>query len=306
MRLPRLRFTVRVSMLLILLVGLALGWPVVRARRQAEAVAAVQGLEGSLVFDCDVNTLGRYAPNSRPPRAPRWLQDALGPEFFRTIYTVWVRRKVPDSELTFLQGLTGLRTLHLAGTDVSDAGLSFLGSMHRLWGLDLMRCPLIGDDSARQIGGLAELKELYLSGTGVTDAGLACVRGKRGLRVIFLNDLRVTDAGLLNLEGLTNLESLALGGTRVTDAGMPHLKGLTKLNQLGLNGTRVTDAGLASLEGLAALQTLNLDDTRVTDAGLVQLEGLTGLKSLNLTGTKVTPAGVASLRSKLPGLIVIP
>ena len=198
-------------------------------------MAVVQRLEGSLVFDCDVNSLGRHAPNSRPPRAPRWLQDALGPEFFRTIYTVWVRRKVPDSELTFLQGLTELRTLHLAGTDVSDAGLSFLSSMPHLWGLDLMRCPLIGDGSAREIGGLAELKELYLSGTRITDVGLACLRGKDRLRILFLSDLPVTDAGLANLEGLTGLTAVDLNGTQVTDAGLAVLKRMSALEQLGLS-----------------------------------------------------------------------
>ena len=224
-----------------------LGDRVNRARTQGKAVATVQRLGGSLVFDHDVTSTGRYAPNARPPWGPKWLHDALGPEYFRTLYTIWVHHKVPDSDLAFLEGLTELRTLHLSGTDVTDSRLSCLRSMPRLWGLDLMRCPMIGDPSAQNIRRLSELQELYLSGTQVTDAGLACVRGKQKLRVLHLVDLRVTDAGLVHLARLKALRTLALSGTQVTDAGLVHLKGLTGLKMLCLDRTRVTEMGVAEL-----------------------------------------------------------
>jgi Leucine Rich repeat len=281
MRLPRVRVTVRLMMLSILIIGISLGWRIDKARRQADAVSAVQRLGGDIYFDYDLNLQGRYSPNARPPRGPGWLREILSPEYFRTPYTIWVRQKVTDSELSFLQELTELRTLHLPRTDVTDSGLSCLRSMPHLWGLDLMNCSLVGDASAREISGLVELKELYLNGTRFTDMGLACVRGKRELRVLFLSDLRVTDAGLDHLEGLTNLESLALNGTQVTDAGLVHMEGLTKLWQLGLNGTQVTDAGLAHLKGLTGLKFLMLDKSQVTQAGVAELQK-------SLPGTKIS------------------
>jgi Leucine Rich repeat len=272
MRLPRVRFTVRVMMLSILLIGISLGWRIDKARRQADAVSSVKRLGGDIYFDDDLNSQGRYSPNARPPRGPRWLREILSPEYFRTPYTIWVRRKASDSVLSFLQELTELRTLHLRGADITDSGLSCLCSMPHLWGLDLMNCSSVGDASARNLGRLTGLKERYLNGTQFSDVGLACVRGKQELRVLFLNDLRVTDAGLDHLEGLTNLESLALNGTQVTDAGLARLEGLTKLWQLGLNGTQVNDAGLIHLKGLTGLKLFMLDKTRVTKSGVSELQ----------------------------------
>ena len=245
---PRFRNSIRAMMLVILIFAAWLGWRVDKARTQGRAVAAGQRWGGSLYFDYDFNSQGRFAPNARPPRGPRWLRDLLGPEYFRTLQTIWIRNQAPDSELGFLDGLTELRTLHLSGTGVTDSRLSCLRSMPRLWGLDLMRCPGIGDASAQDIGRLTELRELYLSESRVTDAGLSCVRSNQKLRVLYLGNLRVTDAGLVNLAGLTGLETLALNGTKVTDAGMVHLKGLTGLKILWLNETMVTDEGIAELQ----------------------------------------------------------
>ena len=245
---PRFRNSIRGMMLVVLFFAVGLSWQVNKARTQSRAVVAAQRWGGSLYFDYDFNSQGRFAPNARPPWGPRWLHDLLGPEYFRTLRTIWIRNQAPDSELAFLDGLTELRTLHLNGTGVTDSRLSCLRSMPRLWGLDLMRCPKIGDASAQHIGRLTELKELYLSDSRVTDAGLSCVRSNQKLRVLHLSNLRVTDAGLVNLAGLTGLEILALNGTKVTDAGMVHLKGLTGLKILWLNETKVTDEGVAELQ----------------------------------------------------------
>jgi hypothetical protein len=260
------------SMLLVVLVAVLLGWRIDKARRQARAVAVVQGLKGSLVFDYDMNAQGRYAPNSRPPRGPEWLHGFLGPEYFRTLETLWIHHSTTDSDYTFLQGLTELRTLHLRQTNITNDGLSCLRSMPHIWGLDLMSSPLVGDGSARYIAGLTGLKELYLNGTQFTDLGLTCVRGKKKLRTLFLQELRLTGVGLAHLQGLTQLERLILSKTQVNDAALIHLTGLTGLWELALDGTQVTDAGLVHLRGLSGLKTLNLEQTNVTEAGVAELQ----------------------------------
>ncbi len=300
MRIPRVRFTVRRIMVLVLVVGLLLGWTINRARRQEIAVAAILRLNGDVIFDEDMNAQGRYAPRSRPPQGPLWLRNLIGPEYFRTLRTIWVRRKVGDAELSFLNHLTQLRTIHLVGTNITDDGLTCLRSMPRLWGVDLVRSTRVTDASAGSISGLTDLKELYLNGTQFTDAGLSCVRGKSKLQTLFLGELKITDAGLENLAGLTDLKALGLGGTRVTDTGLVRIGRFRKLGQLGLQRTQVTDAGLVHLEGLTNLWGLFLDDTAVTDAGLVHLKGLTGLTDLHLDRTGVTQAGIDELQKSLP------
>jgi hypothetical protein len=120
-------------------------------------------------------------------------------------------------------GLTGLRTLTLYNTRITDAGLE-------------------------PVSRLSHLQALHLSDTAVTDAGLQQLRGLTELRDLGLNRTRVTDAGLAQLKGFTNLSSLALDGTRITDEGLAQLKGLRHLKHLSLNRTGVTPAGIQELK----------------------------------------------------------
>jgi hypothetical protein len=89
-----------------------------------------------------------------------------------------------NDDLAFLKGLTGLQSLVLTGTKVTDAGLA-------------------------QIKGLTGLQTLYLRETQVTDAGLEQLKGLTGLQALDLSGTRVTDAGLAHLKGLTGLQTLS-------------------------------------------------------------------------------------------------
>ncbi|MCE9609080.1 MAG: hypothetical protein K8R23_02515 [Chthoniobacter sp.] len=126
-----------------------------------------------------------------------------------------------------LHGLTRLRMLDLAGSDVKDL------------------VPLAG---------FARLEQLYLSGCpGVAD--LAPLAGLAQMRRLDLR--RCTGlANLAPLAGLTQLQTLELTGcTGVAD--LATLAGLAQLRELDLRDcTRITD--LAPLAGLAQLQWLSL------------------------------------------------
>ena len=108
--------------------------------------------------------------------------------------------KTSDNELGSLSPVaTQVYSLNLAGSKVTDAGLSKLGD-------------------------LKNLHRLHLEKTGVTDAGLANLKGLSNLEYLNLYGTQVTDAGLSNLEGLKNLKSLYLWQSKVTDAGVDKLK----------------------------------------------------------------------------------
>jgi hypothetical protein len=131
-----------------------------------------------------------------------------------------------DADLEMLHGvaqLTGLRTLNLYATAITDAGLAHLT-------------------------GLTGLQTLHLNGTAITDAGLERLRGLTSLRELSLYGTKITDDGLGHLAALTNLQTLALGGRQVTDKGMKHLLGLKDLHQISLSGTSVTEAEVKELQ----------------------------------------------------------
>lgn len=104
-----------------------------------------------------------------------------------------------DSELAVLADLENLVSLHLGGTDVTDAGLSHLA-------------------------GLSALKRLHLEKTKVSDAGLAHLSDLENLSYLNLYQTGVSDTGLSRLEGLKNLKNLYLWQTEVTPDGAAALK----------------------------------------------------------------------------------
>ena len=105
-----------------------------------------------------------------------------------------------DNELAVLGSLEKLVSLHLGGTDVTDAGLSHLA-------------------------GLTSLKRLHLETTGITDAGLVHLAELEELLYLNLYQTEVSDSGLSHLQGLKNLKNLYLWQTKVTPEGAESLKG---------------------------------------------------------------------------------
>ncbi len=82
-----------------------------------------------------------------------------------------------DSELTHLQGLTGLRELYLSGKGITDAG------MHELWNL-------------------TNLQRLYLYDTAITDIGAEKLKVLTGLRCITLCGSSLSENVINNIKNL--------------------------------------------------------------------------------------------------------
>jgi hypothetical protein len=91
--------TVRGLLLLVLVIGLGLGWVIHRARKQREAVAAVKEFGCWVHYDYEfapgrvnvprgnnlwATTWGKLTPG-RSPWAPAWLRRSLGDEYFQDI-----------------------------------------------------------------------------------------------------------------------------------------------------------------------------------------------------------------------------
>jgi Leucine-rich repeat (LRR) protein len=229
-----------------------------------------------------------------------------------------------DNTLQYVQGLTGLRELHLNGsiTDaglkrllalkglkllsiasfatITDAGLQYLAGLTQLEKLSIEGEAAINDMGLQYLSGLTHLKELSIFSRGsITDAGLRHLAGLKQLESLSLwSDASITDAGLQYLAGLTRLRVLTLDShALMTGTGLHYLKGLSELRQLHLDDTGADDSGLVHVGDFTELEILSLDRTKVTDAGLKHLRGLRQLCRLSVSGTRISDAGCEHLKT---------
>jgi len=145
------QYSLRTLLLLMLLASIGMSWLAVKmqqARRQREAVEAIQKLGGQVWYDYEVQQSGNPLPGAGPP-GPAWLRNLLGEDILaRVVYVSFFRSSsVTDAGLERLKGLTQLQELYLGVTQVSDAGLEHLK-------------------------GLTQLQQLYFFDTKVTDEGV--------------------------------------------------------------------------------------------------------------------------------------
>lgn len=182
-----------------------LGWIAYRVRVQRDAVAAIRRAGGHVVYDWQKSN-GIPIWN-RKPRAPGWLVDLLGVDYFNNVTGVYLDEPVTDEEIDHIGRLWSLEELSLATSTTDDESLS-------------------------RLAGLTRLRSLNLNASGVTDAGLRHLRGFANLQRLSLTNTKISDDGLAHLKGLTNLQSLSIRSTRVARAAsmaelrdlMPNLK----------------------------------------------------------------------------------
>ncbi len=183
---------------------------------------------------------------------PRALQETLRAPFGRLDQGYHGYLNVTDTDLPFVH--PEVRSLCLAHTEVTDAGLA-------------------------ELDPLAELRWLDVSFTAASDAGVVHFSESEELAQLNVARTRITDASLDVVARFRHLEELDLSHTAVTDEGVRKLAGLNRLKILWLTGTRVTDEGLSALYSLRNLEKIDVQSTRVTAAGLEQLrEQLPGLE----------------------------
>ena len=198
-----------------------------------------------------------------------------------------------------LTGLPRLRSLRLAGIELSDDDLAKIGALDTLRDLDLRNCP-IGNAGLSHLEALSNLRALRLSGksgaTLVDDEGMASIGKLAGLKALLLDFLFVSEDGLKQLAGLTNLEEIYLAGTLVGDDAIPVLNQFTKLKKLRLSQTQVSSQGMTGLQEMVHLQELDLsENSLIFDEGLAHLSAMKQLTKLNLWRVQVTDTGVQEL-----------
>ena len=209
------QFSLRTLLIGVFVLSLPLSWFAVRmerARRQREAVEAIERLGGWVVY-----TEGSVPEDPAPEDPfdedpfdstpdPDWGRRLLGVDFWGTVvevhffgYVGYLENPASDADLAHLTRLPKLEVLFLANVQVTDAGLVHIGHLSRL-------------------------RHLHLCSPDVSDAGLVHLENLINLETLVLDCIEVTDEGLAHLEGLSNLEWLFVYNTQVTPEGVKKLQ----------------------------------------------------------------------------------
>ncbi len=235
------QFSLATLLLMVPVIAVPLGWlmrDVDLAREQRETLEKLRWHAG-------------YKEPS--PHLPKYLVSMLGEDFFIDV----VDMRIPgatDKDLQGVRRFSGLKSLYLEDSHVTDAGLINLKELKFLRSLVLVEShksetPLITDAGLEHLSKLRRLQKLNLFGSGISDAGLKHLGTLQQLKELYLTGSpQVTDAGLEHLERLKQLEWLGLSHTSITDAGLQRIQGFTQLVWLEIAGTPVTDDGVKRFE----------------------------------------------------------
>ena len=333
-----LRLSLRGLMLLVLLIGVPIGWVANRIHTQRQAIATVRAAGGNVSFDYEGKSFGprpaSQGPGRTEPAAPRWLRRWLGDELFQHVTMIYFNEPVAlnilatiaqfdhletlglspsrgvANESFHLRGLSRLINLIADGEWVDDRILGEIAQLSSLRYLDLTNSS--GTDAGfARLGALPELVSLRISSSSnLTDANLTGQGVERLLEG--MPRLRQMDLGTgepLELTGMfrslvryhPDLEQLTFGRDRLTEEDLTQLERLTKLEYLNLMYSDATDAALAHLRPLSALRHFLAGGPGISDEGLKRLSQSPTLEDIFVLRSKVTDAGLAHLAA-LPKL----
>lgn len=159
--------------------------------------------------------------------------------YWRTLVYLSEDWRGGDRGLTHLQDLQGPLELYLVRADVSDEGMTLIGTLAELNLLEIVETK-VTDAGLRELPKLEKLIECRLEGTAganeFPDRGLAYLGGMKSLRTVTLYGEGFTDAGLRNFENPRNIYELHLYDTAFTGSGLAQLVSVKR-------GIRIYDNG---------------------------------------------------------------
>jgi internalin A len=208
--------------------------------------------------------------------------------------------KVPpycnDATLQKYLCFTGIESLSLARSRVTDDGLKALATLKRLKHLDLSytRVTDAGLEHLRPL----PLESLTVAGTALSLPAIKDFIHSQKLTSLDLGDRPFTDEDLAEFPPV---QALGLRRTGVTDEGVRQYLARHQPRVLDLSYTRIDGSGLIDAH---CLQSLKLDGTPVTDAHIHKLLSNCPSLSISLRDTQVTMAAIPAAVVGELGLIV--
>jgi hypothetical protein len=113
-------------MVIVLIAGVSLSWPIRRANVQRRAVAALRTAHSSILFgyDFQYSADGTFKRNASL-WAPALLRRITGDEFFQEVASVGLFEPVSEITWACLEEFERLRVLHIRDSSVRDFGRMF-------------------------------------------------------------------------------------------------------------------------------------------------------------------------------------
>jgi hypothetical protein len=235
----RLRISLRLFLLLMLLSAAAMGWfATAYLQPYREEAAARKRL---VALGATVNCIHRE---------PHWLWQIFGEhiaEETSILSLVMSNPLIGDAELEPVSKLKSLQAIYLDGTKVTDAGIQKLGDLVELRGLNLRRVAISHPPTRH----LSKLISLDLAYTAVAKLDTSSMTK---LELLDLRGTRINDETLTSFASMPELRTLDISGDverhmNITDHGVSHLtrEKFPKLTRIFLYHTEVTNAALQSL-----------------------------------------------------------
>ncbi len=206
---------------------------------------------------------------------------------------------VTDAGLKHLAKLTNLESIGLAGTKVTNAGLSSATlDLLKLVSINLAGCT-VTLPMMETLSKLETLEVLSLENAKVGDAELPPLANLARLKDLNLNYCPITDNGFRILGTLKNLEILKVANTGINGSGMQFMKRKKTgagLRILDAKKTRFGEQGLQFLKGVETLEELDIGQAEVTDQTLaLQLKGVPHLMKMSLSFNNISDNGTQVL-----------
>ena len=168
-----LQFSLRALLVFVLLVSVGMSWFAVKlqkARRQREAVEAIEKAGGWVTYDYQFNyPIGSTQPTPEPA-GPTWLPRHFRDDLFAEVVGVYLPTILDDETAQLLKRFPRLPQLHI-DTSINGAGLENVKELTNLQVLNLWGHK-VTDYSLEQLEDASSLRGLNLVSTQVTPEGV--------------------------------------------------------------------------------------------------------------------------------------
>ena len=265
-------------MILVLIVGLPLGWVARRAAIQRRSVALIKLLGGSVTYVDEWTTTG--PPRTHQPWGPAWLRRIVGDEPFQEVATVNFdltkgRVKLDDDSLAVVANFPELKLLAINNLE---------GDLRN--GVK----PPITEVGLARLSGLSRLTHLSLYGIRTSAAMMDLLPRWTALEDVVILDVEQTLPGssLRPLGKLTHLRQAAVNSIISSQpADLAPLARLQFLRRLLIRRSPSEDDGLGVFGKIASLESLNLENTPLTTATLEKLARNPRIQVLRFDGSRL-------------------
>lgn len=247
----KLRFSLRGSLLAILLIAAVLGaarqfWWLPLQKKSAAMRVLRERHAGVSEF---YNWIGRPKSPPMPPPAIRGPQNANRVTAFEPLKPASASESFGINEL-----------------------LSASEAAHAIRSISFVRAPEpVTDDDLKLIAAIESIEYLDLTKIESTRTRR---NGTMSVTARNIGAPRITDAGIAHIAKMPNLKFLNIGQSQISDHGCSVLAQSPSLQILALTETKISDSGLAAIAALKSLRELDVRGTLVSDDAIREFQRL--------------------------------